>query len=348
MRHLRFFFLELMVVLAGFFMTRCAMASDFAGSDILVPVVVRTPGAQGSHWQTDLVISNTSRKPDRVPFVLTFFRNGVAHRAFPADLQPQASMLLKDILGDAFGLQSAIGIIRIVASSPEAKITARARIYNTAGNFGEVGSSIQGLPLSKLGRDTYLTGLSGIGGNRTNVGISNPHETEVNLFVSLLEPSGELRGGFAATVQPRSLFQINDIFVPFGVTPFEGASVRVTSSRSVFAYATVIRSDSGDADLVTGTADVVGNGVVAPACPNPAPLYFAEHPTGNWIVMFTDGVKAVQRTDELASKYGFTPTEIWEAVPGFVAHLTPEVIARIRCEPGVRHVSQNGIIEWPR
>jgi len=348
MGRFRFILLEAVVVLAGLLMARCAVASDYAGADILVPVVVRTPGVLGSQWQTDLVISNVSRKPIKIPFVLTFFRNGVPHRVFQSELQPQASMLLRDILGETFGLQNGIGIVRITASSQDAKIAARVRIYNTAGSFGEVGSSLTGLPVSMLGRNTYLPGLSGIGGNRTNVGVSNPHDTAVNLFVSLFEPSGELRGGFATTVQPRSLFQINDIFVSFGVTPFEGASIRITSSRGVFPYATIIRNDSGDADLITGTAEVVGDEVVTPACSNPAPLYFEARPTGDWIVMFTDGVDAVQRTGELAIKYGFTPKQIWEAILGFVAPLTPEVIAKIRCEPGVRHVSQSGIIELPR
>ena len=348
MSRFRFLLFEVMITLLGLFLAHHAAASDFAGSDILVPVVVRSQGAQGSHWQTDLVISNISRKPVNVPFVLTFTRNNAPDQMFSSELHPLATILLRDVVYETFGHESALGIVRIIASSADAKIVARTRTYNTAGISGEVGSSMMGLPLSKLGQDTYLTGLSGIGGNRTNVGISNPQETEVNLFVSLLEPSGEIRGGFATTVQPRGLLQINDIFVHFGVAPFEGAAIRITSSRGVFAYATIIRSDSGDADLVTGTAEVTGGETITPACPNPAPLYLAARPTGDWIVMFTDGIDAAQKTASLASKYGFIPKDIWEAIRGFVAPLTPEIVAKIRCEPGVSFVEQNGIVKLPR
>jgi hypothetical protein len=83
----------------------------------------------------------------------------------------------------------------------------------------------------------------------------------------------------------------------------------------------------------------------APACANPAPLEGQYNPAApGYIILFQEGVKAPEVAQSLARKHGFTPSHIYETLPGFASQdMTGEVAARIRCEPTVRLVEYNGI-----
>jgi hypothetical protein len=318
-----------------------AQATDFAGPNILIPIVGRTPGLLGTEWRTDLVVTNVSRTKPIGSFIILSTPDR-DEQVLRVDIGPLGTAYLKDILLANFGRTTAAGTIRVASNLPDALLSARARIYNVGGAHGEYGQTVHGMPVTKLALEAYLSGLSGVEGNRTNVGIANPGNHDAAVFVSIFEQHGESRGGFSTVVPARSVRQMNDIFGFFQTGPLDAATVQVTSSHGVYPYASIVRSDSGDADFVTATGVRIDSSqaLVTPACATPAPLLLAPRPADGWTVSFNDGVDAAATTATLAAKYGFTPSPVG-VVGGFAAELTQAMIAGLRCEPSVKFVQQN-------
>lgn len=323
------------------------LATDFAGYDLLVPVAGRTPGVNGTLWRTDLFITNADRRSTAPTETVSII---FGQQIISAQLPPRATVVLKDVMLQGYGHQQAIGSIRISSPSPLAKISARARIYNAGSPQGEYGQTVQALPVSTLSRETYLPGLSGVDGNRTNVGIANPASTESSAFISLYDREGEFRGGFSTVIAPRSLYLLNDVFSHFQSGPLDAATIQVTTSNGVYAYASVVRADTGDGDFVTGTGVLADDSgaVITPACANPAPLQLAPIAAKGWIVLFHPGTNAASATAELSARYAFTPIAVYEhALQAFHAELTPAMVAALRCESSVRAIEQNAQVPVP-
>lgn len=97
----------------------------------------------------------------------------------------------------------------------------------------------------------------------------------------------------------------------------------------------------------TKAADIGGPSkaipTVTPPCPTPAPLGGWGHPAHpSYIVVFHEGVAPRAETERLSQVYGFVPRSVYErALLGFAATLTPEVVARLRCEPTVKYIDHD-------
>lgn len=156
-----------------------AFAVDFVGRELIIPVVGRTPGAFGSLWQTDLVVSNVAEEGPAVPVTITLTREGQPDMTRTRDIGPQVNVVTRDILQATFELDVAVGMIRVSSTSANARLAARARIYNVGSEAGEFGQSVQGFPITSLAQWVSLPGVSGLDDNRTNVGIANRCEASV-------------------------------------------------------------------------------------------------------------------------------------------------------------------------
>ena len=323
-----------------------ATATELASHTIIIPIAGRTPGAFGTDWRTDLFVTNAS-KTAIADVSIVFSRAGQPDLMTTTTLQPRATMVYRDVIRQTFGLDVATGMLRVGANAPESTITARARIYNAGSGAGEYSQTVQGVPLSKLSTVAVIPGLSGVGGNRTNIGIANPSATTAAAFITLYDSTGESHGGFAVNVAPRSVLTINDIFSWFG-QPYDGATVQVSSQNPIYAYGSVIRSDTGDSDFVSGVGVTAsaGDDIIAPACSNPAPLHLAPVPSHGWIVIFDDGVDPFAATAVLEAKYGFKAGTVY-AFGGFFSDLTPATVAALRCEADVHVIEQNGQAPLP-
>ena len=323
-----------------------AAATDFAGHHLLIPIAGRTSGALGTHWKTDLFVTNAARRGNPVAVEVYFIADGFLTHPVTATLRPRESMVLRDVIRGAFGKDEASGIILVVTREPQARLTARARIYNAGAAAGQYGQTVPAMPLTKLSREAFLPGLSGVNGNRSNVGIANPSDKKATAFVSIFHKDGEFGGGFSVDVEPYSVLRLNDVFSHFQTGPLEDATIQVTSSHGVYPYASIVRSDSGDADFVTGTgteiddADVIG----APPCATSAPLVLAALPAEGWSVIYKNDVNPFVTTPELEARHDFKADSVYHFGTFYSRTLTPAKVAALRCEPSVRVIEQNAMV----
>jgi hypothetical protein len=238
--------------IAAFLLT-VTLASTAFGGEIFIPATFRGNGANGSVWRTEISVTNISVDPAfPVRTTITLHRDGADPLSVAMPLSQHEVISVPDALHDWFGLEDASGIVRITWDDANARIGANARIYNIAGSGGEYGQGVPAVRPDRLLSDVFLPGLTGINGNRTNIGVSNPHDTSVMFWVELFDTSGLSRGSFATSVPPRSYRQFNDIFSHFQAGPLNAAMVRITAiNNTLYAYASIVRNDSGDATFVT-------------------------------------------------------------------------------------------------
>jgi hypothetical protein len=226
--------------------------SAFAG-EVLIPVAYRGGGANGTQWRTDITISNVTTAPLQiapVPVTITFHRDNGENLEVSMPLAKMEVLSVTDAVYQWWSVENGGGIVRVTWDAPDARIAAHARIYTT-GEHGQYGQSVPGLETSRLVTEHFLPGLSGVDGNRTNVGISNPSTTTALFWVELFDTAGNSRGSFATGVPARSFRQLNDIFSYFQAGPLHAAMVRITASNvPVYAYASIVRNDSGDATFI--------------------------------------------------------------------------------------------------
>ncbi|HYC92457.1 MAG TPA: hypothetical protein VEO54_24840 [Thermoanaerobaculia bacterium] len=223
----------------------------FAG-EVLIPAVYRGAGANDTRWRSEIVVSNVSHNLTAPTWTtITFHGDNGQTKEVRMPLSPKEVIALPDALAAWFDVESGGGIVRVTwDDAPNVRIIARARIYNV-GQHGEYGQSVPGVDTGRLVSEHFLPGLSGVDGNRTNVGVSNPGTQPTIVWLELIDTSGESRGAFATSIPARSYRQFNDIFSHFQAGPLNAAMIRVVSSETVvYAYASIVRNDTGDATFV--------------------------------------------------------------------------------------------------
>lgn len=238
--------------IAAFLLTLTLAFSAFGG-EIFIPATFRGNGANGSVWRTEISVTNISREtPLPVQTTITLHRAGAEPLSIAMPLSQYEVISVPDALFGWFGLEEASGIVRVTWDDASARISANARIYNIGGAGGEYGQGVPAVRPDRLESEVFLPGLSGIDGNRTNVGVSNPHDQPVMFWVELFDTAGLSRGAFATSVPPRSYRQFNDIFSHFQAGPLHAAMVRISGvNNTLYAYASIVRDDTGDATFVT-------------------------------------------------------------------------------------------------
>ncbi|MGN6183547.1 MAG: hypothetical protein ACTHQM_07825 [Thermoanaerobaculia bacterium] len=228
-------------------------ASAFAG-EVLIPAVYRGSGALGTIWRTEIVVTNLTIEPqlEPVPVTITFHGDGGVTKSVSMPLSRREVIAVPDAVRAWFDVENGGGIVRVTWDNTIARIAARARIYNV-GASGEYGQSVPGIDTNRLLSDQYMAGITGVDGNRTNIGISNPTNQDTIAWIELIDTAGNSRGEFAVSLGPRSYRQFNDIFSHFNTGPLNAAMVRVISQNTIiYAYASIVRNDSGDATFVPG------------------------------------------------------------------------------------------------
>jgi hypothetical protein len=318
-------------------LTTSVHALDLAGRDLFIPVAGRTPGAAGTFWQTDLVITSLSPEYGTLRVRVDFDAADGNRESFDVDVPSGGSTVIEDFVRTKLGRDAALGTIRITAASPDAQLTAQAVVHNTGGDE-PLGQTVQALPLAALHAQSLIGGLLVENGHRSNVGVANPHDEPVQVRFS---PPHGLQP-VTVTVAPHGFVQMD---ARAAAMSLEGGSraVLVSATRPVYAYGSVIRGGDGDPQFVLPVETRASSTfAVAPACTSPAPLHYAIAPAPGYIVVFHPGQNVEAVTAELAARHGFTPISVFAAIGlGFYAELTPAQLAALRCEPVIDYIEQN-------
>jgi len=227
------------------------LTSSAVAGEVVIPAVYRGNGANGSVWRSEIAVANLTPSPAFPTRAdATLYRDGLEPISIPLLLDQHENLLVDDVVWNWFGVEGGGGLVRITWEGETTRISARARIYNVTAT-GQFGQEAPALPLSELKLDNYLVGVSGMNGNRTNVGVSNPHDAPVKIWIELFDTSGLSRGAFATIIPARGWRQFNDIFEAFQAGPLHPAVVRVLAIEApVYAYASVVRADTGDATFI--------------------------------------------------------------------------------------------------
>ena len=224
-----------------------------SATTLIVPASGTGPGANGSHWQTELTLHNTSASS--VTATLTFHDAIGAAGTSTVAVAPSATVAIADVVASRFGRESATGAIEITFDNAFAqKLSIASRTFNTTSG-GELGQDIPAIDAAAAtsdGNTIVLGAPSSTADARFNFGVYAV--TAATVQWDLLRADGSIAGSKQVTYAAGSQKQYND-----GVTTFFNASPQnsdtvhavVTEGRAL-AYGSAINNASGDPTYVPG------------------------------------------------------------------------------------------------
>ncbi len=195
---------------------------------IFFPGVAELPGALGSHWSSDLRLTNN--QPFKTRVTIEYFREGNAHPAKGAEpdvttdivLAAGESRFFSRVLSSLFGLSNQKGMLAIRGWDRGYAMNGGGvglRTYNRSGS-GSFGMQIP--PMSRYSGSSYLSGtfygLKNGPDFRSNFGglPLNTMDTGIDLTITLFDPVSGRTGSASYRIEG-GVFQINNIFAAVGM-----------------------------------------------------------------------------------------------------------------------------------
>jgi hypothetical protein len=243
-----------LVILLMIGMAAPTAALRIGGPEVVVPVIAHNPGLLGSEWQTDVWIDNPYGDVSDV--TLTFYPTNGSPVVVETAIGEYVGLFYDDIVLNTFGMDNTKGML--IVSAPGTRIEVRARIFNTGGGDGEFGQALFGLDTGDLRRQSYVSGISTTEGNRVSFGIANPTENsfDVNLYVDDAQDNVSLHSE-TVKLEPYQVIQFSDVAARWGLPESSIIRIQVNSAFNenfFYAYASVVRNDTGDASFLFGTS----------------------------------------------------------------------------------------------
>lgn len=224
-----------------------------SATTLIVPASGTGAGVNGSHWQTELTLHNTSASP--VTATLTFHDAIGAAGTSTVAVAPRATVAIADVVATRFGRESATGAIEITFDNAFAqKLTIASRTFNTTSG-GELGQDIPAIDASTApdaGNTIVLGAPSSEAAARFNFGVYAV--TAATVQWDLLRADGSVAASKQVTYAAGSQNQYNDgITTFFNSSPQDSDTVHavVTQGRAL-AYGSAINNASGDPTFVPG------------------------------------------------------------------------------------------------
>jgi len=237
-------------------MAAWAQAIKIDGPTVVVPVVIHGPGAQSTQWRTDLWISNSCNVEKDITATYYPNANASSPSSFTIHMGMWSTIEIDDVVLSRFGFDNSRGLL-LLTTPGNSGFSARARIYNSGNPAGEFGQFVPGLALSNCNREAFIPGISGVDGNRANLGIANPTDHAFSCSVGLSDGDNNFIGGATVEVPAHSVVQVNDVFSTWGISPQSNVQVRITTGSNnnvIYAYASIVRDGTGDAIFIFGTS----------------------------------------------------------------------------------------------
>lgn len=238
-----------------------------ASTDLVVPVVARTSGLNGTVWSTSLEIHNTT---DQVADVALFFNRSDIDNTTPAAsaqavIQPRGMLIFNDLLSEAFELEDDAGSVDILSSEA---IFAHARIANFGGATGSFGQAAPAVPVEwALGEDdnpgtnpdadvATLFECREDADYRCNLGIASVANVPLIVTVRAWDGTDAVGTPLSLELDAFSHTQVNRVLRTMGISGTDGVHLEIAaapgSAGRFFAYMSSIDNQSGDAVFLLG------------------------------------------------------------------------------------------------
>ena len=234
-------------------------AVQIGSGQVAVPVVAHLPGNNGTQWRTDVWVDNPYGDTSSV--TLSYYPTAGGVLTKTVQVEGYHGLFFHDIVLETFGLESSKGML--IVSTDGTRVEVRARIYNAGNACGEFGQAIPGLPLDRLSRQGYLSGVTTAAGTRLSIGIANPTDESYSVTVKVYDAIlNEKLADHTIDLAPHQLVQLDRVANLWDLPQRDAVSVKINSGDNedlFYAYASVVRNDTGDATFIFGTTPNVGH-----------------------------------------------------------------------------------------
>ena len=229
-------------------------ALRIGGPEVVVPVIAHNPGLLGTEWRTEVWIDNPYGDVSDV--ILTFYPTNGSPVVVETTIGAYMELFYDDIVLNTFGMNNTKGML--IVSAPGTRVEVRARIFNTGGGEGQFGQAMFGLDTGDLRRQSYVSGISTIEGNRVNFGIANPTANSFDVNLSIIDAKDNVSlYSETITLESYQVVQFSDIAARWGLPKSSTIRIQVNGTFNenfFYAYASVVRNDTGDASFLFGTS----------------------------------------------------------------------------------------------
>jgi hypothetical protein len=238
-------------ILPALFATLLTLAAG--ATTLVIPAAGTGPGANDSHWQTELTLHNLSASP--ITATLTFHDILGSAGTSTVTVAPRATVAVADVVANRFGRATATGAIEVAFDSAFAqKLTVSSRTFNksAAGEFGQDIPAVDQSSIPDAGSTVVLSGPSSATDARFNFGVYA--DVASTLQWDLVRADGTIAASkevsYAAGTQAQYNFGISTLFSA-SAQDNDTVHVIVTSGRAI-AYGSVVNNASGDPTYVPG------------------------------------------------------------------------------------------------
>ena len=270
-----------------------------SAATLIVPAAGTGPGFNGSQWQSEVTLHNTSNSSAVIG--MTFHDTNGAGQSTSVVLGPRATTTLSDIVATSFGVQAGTGAIEIrVPDAMADRVVINSRTFNSsaAGQFGQDVPAINVNDAATAGDTIVLQTPSSAADNRFNFGLYAV--TAATVRWELVRADGTVAASLDQTFAAGTQQQFNngiDTLLSSTQQNDDVIQALVTSGK-VIAYGSAINNASGDPTFVPGQrahadirvnfvgVDIAGNGSIDVTDANhdgvldqPIDLYLTAFPT---------------------------------------------------------------------
>jgi hypothetical protein len=224
-----------------------------SATTLVIPASGTGGGSNGSHWQTELTLHNTSNST--IPATLTFHDLAGTGETATVSVAPRATITIADVVASSFGRVSATGAIEITFDSAFAqRLTVSSRTFNksASGEFGQDIPAVDAANAPDAGSIIVLSGPSSAADAHFNFGVYALSAASVQW--ELLRADGTVAATKDVSYGAGTQFQYgNGVETLFANVSEDNDTVNavVTSGRAV-AYGSVVNNASGDPTYVPG------------------------------------------------------------------------------------------------
>jgi hypothetical protein len=229
-----------------------------------IPGIVNASGLNGTHFVSDLTVTNSGSAPANV--TLSFFPSGSGAKTLA--LAPGQTVVSSDVVASLFSSPGAAGALSVSSDQP---LLIRAKTYNTSasGTYGvalPVVASDRLLAPGDVRDSLWITqDASGAAGYRTNIAMVFPDDSGGEATVTVYDADGNEVGSQDYSLDAPGLQQFA-VGSFAGAVPVGRAQVQVIRG-SAAGYSVVVDNVTGDSSLFAfeqlpaGWQDVLVNGV---------------------------------------------------------------------------------------